>query len=332
MQAKKVKTAEDLRTKRRKGETPTMPPNEAAMEFLRTSDGLRPPRKPQFVRDFANENPYVPEDAVATKQLSDSTPVLDNDGPMDEVGGLQLPELFQEPYIERSATPSDSPPSPPSPRIRQLDVDTLVPDPDDEPLSLESPHIRDDMDLDDDIPVWDPEEEAESQSRRATPAGSPFTRNDMDLIMELDEDIPVWDPEDDDGGPLTRQASQNSSSEGVRAYQEHLNGFLRKYDSQQTQRRRTPESISGSPAQPFLKSFPFKCTAEEAVRDARNIKYKMCHHLEKLGEQLHPSATGRGAWRDQDGTKWPVGMEPPEAQKEEGSDQELLKALFMSVP
>lgn len=316
MQAEKIRPAEELRIKGRKDETPVMPPNEDAMELLRTSGGLRPPQKPQFARDFARENPYVS---------------LPEDAPVGEPGGLQLlrtMEFSQEPDTERSTTPSGSPPSPPSPRLRQLEDDVVKPDPDIEPLYLSSPQLRDDMDVDDDIPVWDPEGEAESQSAHATPTDSPPARNDMDLIMDLDDDIAVWDPEDDDGGPLTRQAPRSSSSEGLNAYQDHLRGFLREHSLQKSDQQETPGSLPASIPKPAPRPVPVQLKPQAAGRYLEHwTKMKQAKIVRSGDRPLHPDATGLRAWKDGRA----VGLDPPEAQKEESSDKELLEALFMSV-
>ncbi|KAF3032748.1 hypothetical protein E8E12_000167 [Didymella heteroderae] len=149
------------------------------------------------------------------RRSSEGSPVLDEDAPSTEAEA-KLPrftELSQEPNTERSATSSDSPPSPPSPRLRQLDDDITMVDPDDEPLGLGSPHIRNDMDVDYDIPLRGPEEEAEGHSKLQTPEISPPGRTDMDLIMDLDDDIPVWDPEDEAEGQSGHPTPQSSSSE-----------------------------------------------------------------------------------------------------------------------
>lgn len=304
-----------------------MPPNEDAMELLRTGDGLQPPRKPQFLRDFAVRNPYASQ-SKDTVNIGQASSGGSNMEPGQEE--LTTATVAEE---ERSTTPSDSPPSPPSPRLSRLDIDTAMLESDAESIVQNSPLIRDDMDLDDDIPVWDPEVEAESRSGHAAPTTPLPARSDIDLIMDLDDDILVWDPEEDDGSPLTRQASQSSSSDGTRAYQEHLNGLLRKHTSQQAKQSNTSKSTPASTVEPFLTSFPFKCTAEEARRDAVRIRKRMHRHLRKKEEagemQIHPDATGRGAWTGPSGQ--PVNMEPPEAQKEEGSDKALLEALFLSI-
>lgn len=202
MQAERIGPAEELRIRRRRAETPTMPPDEKAMEFFRTSPGLRP---------------------------------------LDET----------QPPITESLQGK-----------------------------LKSPQLRDSMDIDD--------------------------------------GIPVWDPEDEDGAPLTRQGSQDPTEEEICAYQEHIKAFLRKHSSQQTERRATPT------VEPFLKSLPFECTAEEAERNARRIKYELHRHLKPALERPIHRDTRRG---DEHGGRRPRGLEP----RDRDNDKDLLDTLILSL-
>ncbi|KAF1926579.1 uncharacterized protein M421DRAFT_6851 [Didymella exigua CBS 183.55] len=79
---------------------------------------------------------------------------------------LRTSRRDSEPIAERSTTPSDSPPSPPSPRLRQLDEDVPSWNSDDEPLDCECSHVRDDMEQDDDIPGWIREYQEHLRSRQ----------------------------------------------------------------------------------------------------------------------------------------------------------------------
>lgn len=229
MQAERIGPAEELRIRRRRAETPTMHPDEKAMEFFRTNSGLRPPDETQ----------------------------------------------------------------PPITESLQGD--------------LKSPQLRDSMEIDNDIPVGDPEEETVSRFGPGRPSGSP-----------MDDDISVWDPEDDDGAPLTWQGCQDPSEEEIRAYQEHIKGFLRKHSSQQTERRATPT------VELYLKSLPFECTAEEAERDSRRIKHELHRHLKPALERpIYPDAR-RG---DEHGGRRPRGLEP----RDRDNDKDLLDALILSL-
>ena len=241
--------------------------------FLRTSDGLRPPQKAKFVKDFANDNPYVPPQLLRT-----TASLQEPDTGHDK----ERLKTSTRPEEERSTTPSESPPLPPSPRLRQL------PDPDDESLSLESSHIRD--------------------------------------YMNLDDDIPVRDPEYDDGAPLMRQVARRSDSEVINTYQEHLNGFLRKESTKQ--RKQIPRSAPAATPERESRSPPVQTKTQMAEKNPRLWTKKMHAKIPRAGDRpIHPNARGRRAWRGDEA----VGLEPPEAQKEEGSDKEFLKALFANV-
>jgi hypothetical protein len=308
-----------------------MPSRKNAMEYFRSGRALRPPQKPRFVRevvsDAASASPS--KDPVTAGQPSESMPVIDEDAPTREAGSKlpQTTETFQEPNTGGSTTPSGSPPSPPSPRLRELDDDVRMGNSDDEPPNLNATHTRDDMDLDEDIPVWDPEEEPESQSRHP----ETDVRSDMDLIMEMDDDISVWDPEEEAESQPRHQVPQSSSSAGIRAYQEHLRGLLSGSSVEQAQRTEQRETLRSTPRstpEPNPRSVTVETRAEAKERYLRFTR-TMQDQIRRAGErQIHPDATGRGAWNGPDGSKWPVGMEPPDAQKAEGSDKELLAELF----
>ncbi|KAF3053716.1 hypothetical protein E8E11_011670 [Didymella keratinophila] len=178
--------------------------------------------------------------------------------------------------------------------------------PSDSALSPPSPRLRQ---------LPDPDDEPLSLE-------SPYIRDDMDL----DDDIPVWDPEDDDGAPSTRQVARRSDSDVTNAYQEHLKGFLRKHSSEQMEQ--TPKSTPA--ATPELDSGPVRVETKTQMAEKHPERWTEKKHAEiiRAGHRpLHPDVRGRRAWKNDQA----VGLEPPEAQKAEGSDKKLLEALFMSV-
>lgn len=274
---------------------PTVPPNTGAMRYFECGSTLRPPHMPTIVKkapsDAISVSPLV--DLVAAHQLSENTPVF-GDTPIGEAEAT-LPtttESLPERTTERSTTPSDPAPSPPSPRLRQLHDDIPVWDPDGGPSSPGAPQMRDDMELDDDIPDWDPDEESRRHSRH--------------------------------------QASEGSTSEERRAYQEHIKRFMDEgslQETKRTQRKHRPDRIL---FQETIRSIPRSVPAESSAEGvSRNLngytRMFMNPEIRKCNERpRHPNASGKtvgldGMIKDLDG---------PEAQKEKGSDQKLLEKLF----
>lgn len=274
---------------------PTVPPNTGAMRYFERGSTLRPSHMPTIVKKAPSDANSVSllVDLVAARQLSENTPVF-GDTLIGEAEATlpTITESLPEPTTERSTTPSDPPPSPPSPRLRQLDDDIPVWDPDEGPLSPGAPQMRDDMELDDDIPIWDPDEESGRHSRHQAPEGP--------------------------------------TSEERRAYQEHIKRFMDEGSLQKTKRtqrkHRTDRMQTQETPRPIPRSVPAESSAEVVPRNLNgSTRMFMNPGIRQCNERpRHPNASGKtvgldGMIKDLDG---------PEAQKEKGSDQKLLEKLF----
>lgn len=281
MKAGEVQRADRLRIQRNRNNLPTKPPRKNAMDYFRRGYELRPPQSPTSVREVASgtASAHPSDSLVAVLQLPQSTPTIDEDTSMSgtDVVLLQNSESIQGPVVSRSTTPSDPPPSPPSPRLRQLDDDVSVQSAEEEMSDVNTPHIRNDLDPDDDIPVWNPEDGA--------------------------------------------GRSQPLTTDDVRAYQEHLRKLMCGSSSgqaQQTQQMETPK---------FTRA---KSNVDTAPRETGSSTRVSTYEIRRAHERpIHPDALGGRGWT---GPDWfPVGLDPPKAQKQRGSDQKLLEELFKKI-
>lgn len=121
------------------GQEPAIPPPGRQSHRRRISD----------VGEFASRF----HDSKSARRASESSPVFEDSPP--PTTDDSAPVL---PYEVESAVPSSAPASPrPSQRLIEMAEDASVQDPSENIHA--SPPMRDDVDLDDDIPVWDPDEE-----------------------------------------------------------------------------------------------------------------------------------------------------------------------------
>ncbi|KAF2633476.1 hypothetical protein BU25DRAFT_444214 [Macroventuria anomochaeta] len=206
----RIEPASRERDQRKTQSIPAGVPNEGVMAHLVQGYSISSPSQEQTGKegilggDFASQF----QDPIGARRLSESISVFE-DTPMGEDVPM-LPQDIQsqppseEPAVAPSTTSPDSrPPSRPSPRrLDEIDDDTSVWDPDEQPVAPAAPRIRDDMEIDSDIPVWDPVEEP---ARRSS------------------------------------DSRQESTLEERRTYQRHIKNMLRKTNARR-KRRAAPTS------------------------------------------------------------------------------------------